>query len=81
MLKEVIMPKVGLDMEEGTILTWFKFVGDHVEKGEPLLEIETDKAVTEIESSLTGILKEIVEVEGAEVEITKTIAWIEIDDE
>ena len=42
MLKEVIMPKIGLDMEEGTILTWLKQAGDSVEEGEALVEIETD---------------------------------------
>ena len=80
MLKEVIMPKIGLDMEEGTILTWLKREGDRVEEGEALAEIETDKATTEIESAVSGVLKEIVEEEGAVVEITKTIAWIEVDE-
>ena len=66
MLKEVIMPKIGLDMEEGTILT--------------LVEIETDKATTEVEAAVSGTLKEIVAEEGAVVEITKTIAWIETNE-
>ena len=60
MRKEVIMPKIGLDMEEGTILEWKKKAGDTVSKGEVLLEIETDKAVTEVESALDGTLAEIV---------------------
>ena len=77
MLKEVIMPKIGLDMEEGTILTWLKQAGDSVEEGEALVEIETDKATTEVEAAVSGTLKEIVAEEGAVVEITKTIAWIE----
>lgn len=80
MRKEVIMPKVGLDMEEGTIQYWFKKVGDHVEKGEPLMEIETDKATTEIESAVSGTLVEIVVPTGEPVEIAKTVAWIETDD-
>ncbi len=80
MLKEVIMPKIGLDMTEGTITTWLKQVGDQVEEGEAIAEIETDKATTEIESTVSGTLKEIVEEEGAEVEITKTIAWIETNE-
>ena len=41
MKKEVIMPKIGLDMEEGTISTWVKKVGDHVEVDDVLLEIES----------------------------------------
>lgn len=80
MRKEVIMPKIGLDMEEGTILEWKKKEGDKISKGEVLLEIETDKAVTEVESALDGTLAEIVADEGDTVEITKTIAWVEVDD-
>ena len=79
-LKEVIMPKIGLDMEEGTILTWLKQAGDSVEEGEALVEIETDKATTEVEAAVSGTLKEIVAEEGAVVEITKTIAWIETNE-
>ena len=58
MLKEVIMPKIGLDMEEGTILTWLKQAGDSVEEGEALVEIETDKATTEVEAAVSGTIKE-----------------------
>ena len=80
MRKEVIMPKIGLDMEEGTILEWKKKVADKVSKGDVLAEIETDKAVTEVESALDGTLAEIVANEGDTVEITKTIAWVEVDE-
>ena len=80
MRKEVIMPKVGLDMDEGTISVWYKQVGESVKEGEPLLSIETDKTVISVDSSLTGVLVEIIVPEGETVEITKTIAWIETDD-
>ena len=80
MRKEVIMPKIGLDMEEGTILEWKKKVGDKVSNGDVLAEIETDKAVTEVESAIDGTLAEIVANEGDTVEITKTIAWVEVDE-
>lgn len=80
MRKEIIMPKIGLDMEEGTIISWMKKVGDQVEAGEILLEIETDKAVTEVEAAVAGILVEIIAKEGDVVEITKTIAWMETDE-
>jgi pyruvate/2-oxoglutarate dehydrogenase complex dihydrolipoamide acyltransferase (E2) component len=80
MRKEVIMPKIGLDMDEGTISSWMKKVGDKVTEGEALVEIETDKAVTEVQSSLNGTLVEIIAQEGDTIEITKTIAWIETDD-
>ena len=80
MKKEVIMPKIGLDMEEGTISTWVKKVGDHVEVDDVLLEIETEKATTEVKSSVAGTLTEILAEEGDTVEITKTIAWIQTDE-
>jgi len=80
MRKEIIMPKIGLDMDEGTISVWHKQVGDKVAEGETLLEIETDKTVTEVKSSLIGTLVEIVAEEGETVEITKTIAWVEVDE-
>jgi pyruvate/2-oxoglutarate dehydrogenase complex dihydrolipoamide acyltransferase (E2) component len=79
MRKEVVMPKIGLDMDEGTISKWYKQVGDRVASGDALVEIETDKAITDVESALDGILVEIVANEGDTVEITKTIAWVEID--
>ena len=80
MKKEVIMPKVGLDMEEGTIVNWLKKVGDHVEAGEPLMSIETDKAITDIESAVTGTLVEIVVPEDETVAITTVVGYIEADE-
>jgi len=80
MRKEVIMPKIGLDMDEGTISKWLKKVGDRVTEGEAIVEIETDKAITTVESALTGTLIEIVANENETVGITKTIAWVEVDE-
>jgi len=80
MKKEVIMPKVGLDMEEGTIVNWLKKAGDHVEAGEPLMSIETDKAITDIESAVTGTLVEIVVPEDETVSITTVVGYIEADE-
>ena len=74
MKKEIIMPKIGLDMEEGTIEQWLK------KEGDPLGEIETDKAVTTVESALNGTLVEIVAEAGDTVEITKVIGWVETDE-
>ena len=56
MLKEVFMPKLSSTMEVGTLLEWFKEEGDHVEAGEPLFEIMTDKINIEVESYEEGIL-------------------------
>lgn len=79
MKKEIVMPKIGLDMEEGTIESWEKKVGDRVAEGDVLCKIETDKAVTDVESTVNGTLCEIVAQEGDTGEITKTIAWVEVD--
>ena len=56
MATEVIMPKMGQTMEEGTILEWYKAEGDTVAKGEPLYQVESDKAVFDIESPASGTL-------------------------
>lgn len=80
MKREIIMPKIGLDMEEGTIVSWLKKVGDQIETGEIIAQIETDKAVTDIEAAFAGTIVEIVAEEGDTVEITKTIAWVEADE-
>ncbi len=80
MKKEVIMPKVGLDMEEGTIIEWYKKVGDEVEEGDVLFEVETDKATTDVESDLNGRLVEIVVENGETVDVTEVVAWIETND-
>lgn len=80
MKKEIIMPKIGLDMEEGMISSWEKQVGDHVSEGDVLCKIETDKTVTDVQSTVNGVLTEIVAEEGDTVEITKTIAWVETDE-
>jgi pyruvate/2-oxoglutarate dehydrogenase complex dihydrolipoamide acyltransferase (E2) component len=77
MRKEVIMPKIGLDMDEGTISKWLKNVGDKVTEGEAIVEIETDKTITPVEAAVTGTLVEIVAQEGDTVPITQTIAWVE----
>ena len=77
MRKEVIMPKVGLDMEEGTIQKWVKQVGDSVHVDDVLAEAETDKTITEIKSTVDGVLTEIVVPENQTVPITTVIAWIE----
>lgn len=76
MITEVIMPKLGLAMEEGTVSRWFKKEGDRVEAGEPLLEITTDKANVEIEASASGILRKILVGEGVTVSVTQVIAYI-----
>ena len=60
MAAEIVMPRLSDTMEEGRIIKWLKQVGDPVKEGEPLLEVETDKADIEVEAFDTGILLEII---------------------
>lgn len=75
-MAEVTMPRLSDTMEEGTIGRWLKQPGDHVDKGEVLLEIETDKATMELESYESGTLQKILVQEGQTVPIGEPIAVI-----
>lgn len=81
MAKDVIMPALGMAQETGLVMQWFNAEGDSVSKGEPLLEIETDKAVVEIEAPASGILVNITAQAGEEVPVGHTIALIVAPDE
>ena len=72
----VVMPALEMAQETGKLIAWRKKEGDPVSKGEPLLEIETDKAVVEVEAPADGILAGIKAAEGADVPVGQTIAWI-----
>ncbi|MEM6335182.1 MAG: biotin/lipoyl-containing protein, partial [Bacteroidota bacterium] len=76
---EVVMPKMGESVMEGTVLTWYKQPGDAVDLDETLLEIGTDKVDSEIPSPAAGVLKEILVPEGDTVEVNTVIAVIETD--
>ena len=73
-MADITMPKMGFDMTEGTIVRWLKNVGDDVEKGEAIAEIETDKVTIEIEAFAAGKLTEIVAGEGSVVPVGDRIA-------
>jgi len=78
---EVIMPQMGFDMTEGTLVRWIKAEGDAVDKGEPIAEVETDKAVVEIEAYATGLLKKTYVGEGITVPVGHVIGVIAEADE
>ncbi|MFM7677351.1 MAG: dihydrolipoamide acetyltransferase family protein [Roseiflexaceae bacterium] len=73
-MADITMPKMGFDMTEGTIVRWIKKVGDHVNKGEAVAEIETDKVTIEIESFVSGTITEIVTPEGSRAPVGGVIA-------
>jgi len=72
----VVMPALEMAQETGKVLAWRKKEGERVSKGEPLLEIETDKAVVEIESPGDGELTGITANAGAVIPVGETIAWL-----
>ena len=76
MATTVVMPQMGFDMQEGTIVRWLKQEGDEVSRGEPIAEIETDKAIVEMEAFATGVLLKTVVGEGQTVPVGQTIAVI-----
>ncbi|MHB9130300.1 MAG: lipoyl domain-containing protein [Armatimonadota bacterium] len=74
---DVIMPQLGFDMEEGTIQHWLKHEGDHVDRGEAIAEVETDKVTLQVESYATGTLTKILRNEGEVVPVGEKIAEME----
>src|ERR687894_597311 len=75
-MPEVIMPKMGDAMEEGTLLKWLKSEGDDVLEGDAIAEIETDKVTLELEAEDSGTLAQLIASEGDEVPVGGAIAFI-----
>lgn len=76
---DIVMPKMGESVNEGTIIKWYKKVGDFVKQDEIIFEISTDKVDTEIPSALSGVLSEILVKEGETVEVGTVVARIQSD--
>jgi pyruvate dehydrogenase E2 component (dihydrolipoamide acetyltransferase) len=76
MAHSIVMPALEMAQETGKLLAWRKKEGEAIAKGEPLLEVETDKAVVEIESPADGILAGIKAQAGDVIPVGQTIAWI-----
>src|SRR6185437_1970749 len=72
----IVMPALEMAQETGKLISWLKKEGQEVAKGEPLLEVETDKAVMEVEAPGDGILAGIKVQEGDVVPVGQTIAWL-----
>ena len=76
MATNVIMPALGVAQQTGTLLKWLKAEGQSVTKGEPLMEIETDKATVEIEAPGSGVLTQVNAKAGDEVPVGHRIALL-----
>ncbi len=76
----VILPKFGMTMTDGYIRAWHRAPGDAVEKGQILLEVETDKTSIELEAPATGVLGKILVGAGEETAVGTLLATIEVPD-
>jgi pyruvate dehydrogenase E2 component (dihydrolipoamide acetyltransferase) len=76
MAETISMPKLGFDMAEGLLVRWVKQVGETINKGDVLAEIETDKATVEVESSASGVVLQLIVDQGTMVPVNAPIAVI-----
>ncbi|MBN8581553.1 MAG: 2-oxo acid dehydrogenase subunit E2 [Anaerolineae bacterium] len=76
MAETISMPKLGFDMAEGLLVRWVKQVGENINKGDILAEIETDKATVEVESSATGVVLQLIVDQGTMVPVNAPIAVV-----
>ena len=76
MAEYIVMPKLGFDMREGVLVGWSRDVGDKIEKGEVIAEIESDKATLELEAQAGGTLLKLLAGEGDVVPIGDNLAIV-----
>ncbi|HEV2741919.1 MAG TPA: dihydrolipoamide acetyltransferase family protein [Rubrobacter sp.] len=81
MATELKVPKLGMDMEEANILRWMVEEGAEVEKGDPVIEIDTDKVSYEVEANADGVIRGLRVAEGQTVPVGATLAFIAAPDE
>ena len=79
MAYELKLPQLAAEMEYGTVLRWLKAEGEPVVEGEPLVEVEAEKANHELEAPVSGRIETIVAQEGDEIKVGATIAIIDVD--
>ena len=76
MAETISMPKLGFDMAEGLLVRWVKQVGENINKGDVLAEIETDKATVEVESHASGVVLQHIVEQGTVVPVNAPIAIV-----
>jgi pyruvate dehydrogenase E2 component (dihydrolipoamide acetyltransferase) len=81
MVTKVVMPKLSLTMKEGTVGKWYKKEGDAVEKGEPIVEVVSEKATYDLEAPASGILRKILVAEGVDASVNAVLAVVTAPDE
>jgi len=80
-LYEVVLPKLGVSIEEGTIVQWYKKEGDQIAKGEPLFAVETEKATVDVEANVSGTISKIMHQKGETLGAGVVVALISTSDE
>jgi len=75
----ILLPKAGMNMVEATVVAWRKAPGDHVEAGEAVVEVETDKVELQIEAPAGGILREVLVTVNEDAAVGATLGLIEPD--
>ncbi len=78
-IEKITMPQLGESVTEGTIEKWLVQPGDHVNKYDPLAEVNTDKVTAEVPSSFTGTIKELIASEGDTLEVGEVVCTIETE--
>ena len=73
----IVLPKAGMNMVEATIVAWRKSPGEQVEKGEPVVAVETDKVELEIEAPVSGVLQEVLVAVDEDAPVGATLGLIE----
>ena len=81
MVTRIVMPRLSLTMKEGTVVEWFKKEGDSVQKGEPLVEVLSEKVTYDVEAPESGILRKILAGEGINVPVDQAVGVIAAPDE
>jgi pyruvate dehydrogenase E2 component (dihydrolipoamide acetyltransferase) len=81
MVTRIVMPRLSLTMKEGTVVEWFKKEGDTVQKGEPLVEVLSEKVTYDVEAPESGILRKILAEEGTNVPVDQVVGVIAAPDE
>ena len=76
-MTKVNLPKSGMGVEEGTVSRWLKAVGETVQKGEVIVEVETAKALQEVEAPVSGTLVQVIAAAGDTVPVNTAIALID----
>jgi len=74
---EILMPALGEDFEEGTISFWHVEAGEHIDKGVDIVEVTTEKSTFNVQAPCTGVLTEIIALEGEAVPVGEVLARME----